>query len=325
MTKSNDNNKKVCFNNVVTVKEIPTHREWTHNERLSVWYTGDDYRQFNIAENHECASGSTSSRIEHIQRSRRIEDVRYLVLRAQHVQRKIAKNNAHNCCCSSKKEEKEEQQRYKEDHSKWLSEFYQQNSKQSVIAARKRGLENDLWLLDIKLREASLMLSKHSILFNNLNVSDTSSTSSSSSSSSISSSSSNSSISSSNSSNKNGSSAIEGGNSNNNNNNNNKRSANSFFNDYSPNSEKSKRKLHQLLCKDFNSKRKVNPIFSPTSEIVALESNISPFSTTRHDQQQERWSANGRTVDTNKKDLLPFRPMRQKTLSNLEWSMESDE
>ena len=120
--------KKVCFNDEITIKEIPSHREWTPYERLSRYNTDDDYLQFNIAENHECFNGPPSSKVERIKRSRRIKYVRYLVIRAQYVQRKIAKNNY------SKKDQD------KEDHSKWLAEFYRHYSEkltQTFLSLRR--------------------------------------------------------------------------------------------------------------------------------------------------------------------------------------------
>ena len=126
------NSKKVCFNPEITIKEIPSHREWTPSERLSRYNTDDDYRQFKIRENHECFNGPPSSKVERIERIRRIKDVRYLVIRAQHVQRKIAKNK--NCCSNNKKQQK------KEDHSKWLAEFYRHYSEkltQTFLSLRR--------------------------------------------------------------------------------------------------------------------------------------------------------------------------------------------
>jgi len=153
---TNYSTKKVSYNEDVTVKEISTHREWTSNERFSVWYTEDDYRQFALAEKNERLSDPISLKLDQVERSRRIEFVRYLVLRAQHIQRKIAKNNDWS---------------KKEDSSKWLAEFYQHHSEECAIEARHRGLENKLLILDIKLREVL----KHSALFKNLAVSTKSS------------------------------------------------------------------------------------------------------------------------------------------------------
>jgi hypothetical protein len=42
--------RKVHFNNVVIMNEIPTHRVLTSHERLSVWYTKVDYKFFQLEE-----------------------------------------------------------------------------------------------------------------------------------------------------------------------------------------------------------------------------------------------------------------------------------
>ena len=278
------NNKKVCFNEDITTRTILSHRELTSNERLSVWYNDDDYFLFNLKENYRHLSDPSSLKVEQVQRSNRIEDVRYLVLRAQDVQRKFAKNN---CDCSKK-----EQQKNKEDDSKWFAKFCQHHSEQCVIAARQRGLENDLWLLDTKLQEASSMLLKHSTLFNNLTVSTN--------------------INRKNKNKKNDSTAENNGRWSaieccRNSYSNNKRSANSTFNDSPPNAVKSStsRTLRKVLREDFNLKttKRVNPIFSPTSKIMetALKSTILPIS---------RWSATGTKLDSNSKRDLPLSSMQ---------------
>ena len=274
-------NKKVCFDYSETVKEIPTHREWTHSERLSVWYTDDDFVMFILAEKYKCLSGSSSQKVEHIQRSKRIENVRYLVLQVYHVQRKIAKK-----ACP----QKQEQDKDEVDHSKWsdwcwLAEFYQHHSKHCAIGARQRGLENDLWLIDVKIREASILLNNLTISNNNTSGNNKNDSSA----------------------NNEQCSAVKRGNYNSN-----KRSAISSFNDYSPNAVIRNRKLRKVLWKDLNNskrKKKVIPISSPTpeivalkstttSEIVALKSTILPIS--GHEEQQDRCSANGRKVDNNR-------------------------
>ena len=45
--------KVVQFNNIVIIKEIPTHRLLTLDERSSIWYTGIDYRCFSLLEQQQ--------------------------------------------------------------------------------------------------------------------------------------------------------------------------------------------------------------------------------------------------------------------------------
>ena len=45
--------KVVQFNNIVIIKEIPTHRLLTLDERSSIWYTGIDYRWFSLLEQQQ--------------------------------------------------------------------------------------------------------------------------------------------------------------------------------------------------------------------------------------------------------------------------------
>ena len=280
------NNKKVCFNEDITTRTILSHRELTSNERLSVWYNDDDYFLFNLKENYRHLSDPSSLKVEQVQRSNRIEDVRYLVLRAQDVQRKFAKNN---CDCSKK-----EQQKNKEDDSKWFAKFCQHHSEQCVIAARQRGLENDLWLLDTKLKEESSMLLKHSTLFSRLTVSTNI-----------------------NRRNKN-KNKIKNKDKNKNKNKNgspvsNQRSSaiecrrnswshgsNSAFIDSPPNAVKrsTSRTLRKVLREDFNLKttKIANSIFSPTSKTLETSRN--------------RWSATGRKLNRNSNRDLALLPMQ---------------
>ena len=41
--------RKVNFNEIITVKAIPTHRDYSSKEWSSVWYTVVDYRCFNLS------------------------------------------------------------------------------------------------------------------------------------------------------------------------------------------------------------------------------------------------------------------------------------
>ena len=45
--------KVVQFSNIVIIKEIPTHRLLTLDERSSIWYTGIDYRCFSLLEQQQ--------------------------------------------------------------------------------------------------------------------------------------------------------------------------------------------------------------------------------------------------------------------------------
>ena len=43
---------RVRFSNVVTVREVPSHREYTLDERAAVWYTRFEYLYFKVSETH---------------------------------------------------------------------------------------------------------------------------------------------------------------------------------------------------------------------------------------------------------------------------------
>ena len=311
-----DEDMTVSFNNDKTVSEIEHHCEFTSKERMSIWYTDDDYRSFNLQETQEQLSGPLAAKIDKIERSRHIVNVQYLVLRAQMVQREIAKTDTNET---------------EQDYSKWLADFYQLHSESCAIAARQRGLENDLCLLNIKLRDTSLMLLRNSFLFNGLSVSN---------------------------------------NNNNNNNNNNDKIrypglvwrpdqnknnnigalANNerwSVEEGSTNSNKrvafskSSRNFRRMLCKDLDlssSSKKIvvteKPIFfttsgfttsgltsleSATSGLTSLESIVSPIGCLSRKnipcgKEQGRWCPISRKADSNVKDL-PLKPIRRQSLT----------
>jgi len=126
----------------VSVNIIESHNEYTSSECLSVWYTEREYRSFNLEKSRELLSGPRSLREEKRQRSQRIENVRGLVLQDPSVKFLRKKQN---------KTDKD---------FKWLSDFYSHHSEPCAKAARQRGIENDLELLNIKLIESTSKILK---------------------------------------------------------------------------------------------------------------------------------------------------------------------
>ena len=55
--------KVVQFNNIVIIKEIPTHRLLTLDERSSIWYTGIDYRCFSLLEQQQQQQQQTNNKV----------------------------------------------------------------------------------------------------------------------------------------------------------------------------------------------------------------------------------------------------------------------
>ncbi|OEU07970.1 hypothetical protein FRACYDRAFT_250190 [Fragilariopsis cylindrus CCMP1102] len=45
-TSISNRKRKVHFSNAVNITEIHTHRDYTTQERTSIWYTGDEYSKF---------------------------------------------------------------------------------------------------------------------------------------------------------------------------------------------------------------------------------------------------------------------------------------
>lgn len=131
--------KKVVFEEFHIVKTVESHNDYTPSERQSSWFTKQDYRQFKLNVIHEKLTGPLSERKRKHERSMRIENVRRSVLKAQSnrlLGQKLLKDN-------------KDFSRY----SEWLSDYVYEQSEQSAIEARQRGMENDLELLDIKMQE----------------------------------------------------------------------------------------------------------------------------------------------------------------------------
>ena len=171
IVKSNNKEKKrIRFYRKVNVKKIRSHSDYTFDERSSIWYTNEDYHSFKIMEIRQTLSRRTIlSKKEEIQRARRIDAVRYLVLRAQEVQRNLIRNGL-----SGGKQSQCQSTTTPgvcNDYSQWLADFYQHHSEPCVIAALQRGVENDRSTIKMR-REASSMLLKDSSIFKNLAVSN---------------------------------------------------------------------------------------------------------------------------------------------------------
>jgi hypothetical protein len=159
MKSRKDTRKKVQFKAKTYVVDIQSHHSFSSTERNSVWYNKKEFRTFQLDEKRELLSGFPIERKEQSRRTRQIDNVRSVVLEAQSLQRKqqegttsIPASYDNNC--------------------KRLAEFYKLQSESCAIAARQRGLESDLELINInRVREASSMLLKRSALFKTLTIS----------------------------------------------------------------------------------------------------------------------------------------------------------
>lgn len=233
--------KKVHFKAKTYVVDILSHHGYSNTERNSVWYDKDEYRTFQIDEIRELLSCPLFERKEKSRRTQQIDSIRSLVFEAQSFQRKQQVETtsipaSHDNC------------------SKWLAEFYKHHSESCAIAARQRGLENELELIKLK----------HSALFRKLTVSkgDPNYTSANN--------------------NARWSPVIDGDKQN--------PSLSSLSNkltnnnDTSPNTIKSSRMLRLELCKDFDLKG--NSMINPTITIKSIGS-FSP----NKQRQDQRWSA----------------------------------
>ncbi|VEU40277.1 unnamed protein product [Pseudo-nitzschia multistriata] len=141
--------KEVRFRQADTIILVETHLNYAH----SIWYSHEEYRLFNVEETREQLSTPMALRKEKRRRSLRAESIRQLVLEAQFMKFK------------GKKEDRIEEK------IQWLAGFYKSHSAPFAIEARQRGIENDLELLNMKLREASSAILKRSNLFKKLTVS----------------------------------------------------------------------------------------------------------------------------------------------------------
>jgi hypothetical protein len=141
--------RRVQFNNVVTVTEIPTHRMYTFNERLSVWYTDVDYRCFKLQESLENLKANKTK----CSRSKRIDEIRFKVLNAQTIFQDSIQQPQMCRFLSNAIEEGVTMHgnQFLADH---LAEFYRCHSTSCVDDARKRGLENFIWNLSNNLQDS---------------------------------------------------------------------------------------------------------------------------------------------------------------------------
>jgi hypothetical protein len=130
--------KKVRFEerDSVTIVFVLSHRDYISSEYRSVWYTSTEYREFSSKQIREKLNAPLSERKEKHQRSHRINHLRRGVLHSQsdrQLRKKLRKTNS--------------------DYSQWLADFCKGCSESCVTEARQRGMENDLELLNIKIRE----------------------------------------------------------------------------------------------------------------------------------------------------------------------------
>uniref|UniRef100_A0A7S4ER06 Uncharacterized protein n=1 Tax=Pseudo-nitzschia australis TaxID=44445 RepID=A0A7S4ER06_9STRA len=144
--------KKVSFQQNDTIITVESYLDYSS----SIWYSQKEYRSFSLEETREQLSGPPSLRKVKRERSLRKNDIRRLVIEAQFIKFKGSEEYG----TGDKK-------------AQWLANFYTRHSGSFVIEARQRGIENDLELLNIKLREASSAMLKRSALFKTLTVSKT--------------------------------------------------------------------------------------------------------------------------------------------------------
>jgi len=133
-----EDRKKVRFKerDLITIVTVASHRDFTSSECLSVWYNPTEYREFALKEIREMMNAPLLQRKEEHQKSHRINHLRRGVLHSQsdrRLQRKLRRANS--------------------DYSQWLADFCMGCSDSCVTEARQRGMENDLELLNIKIRE----------------------------------------------------------------------------------------------------------------------------------------------------------------------------
>jgi hypothetical protein len=115
--------RNVRLNNKVSISEIPKHSTYTEYEKLSSWYTDDDYLLFKLDHEYRCL------RYDKEQRSACVKAVQYLVLQAQYNERIYIVNS-------------DPRAKKFDLFKQWLSEFYCIHSKQCTIAGQQRALEN---------------------------------------------------------------------------------------------------------------------------------------------------------------------------------------
>ena len=150
------NQKKVQFEERYTVTLVESYRDYSSSECRSVWYSEKEYRSFSLEKTWENLTASLPLRRKRHERTLRNENIRHLLVEAQSARFVRKKSSRRDC-----------------DFSQWLADFYEKHSEPCVIEARQRAIENDLELINIKLREASSRLLKRSTLFKKLEVSTT--------------------------------------------------------------------------------------------------------------------------------------------------------
>jgi len=132
----NKTRKNVRFkeNSMTTIE---SHRDYTSSERRSMWYTRAEYRYFASKIRIENSDAPLPERKKRYHQSMRIKNIRRCVLKAQSNRFLLKK------------------QRYgiQNDNSQWLSDYYKHHSKPCITEARQRGIENDLELLSIKMKD----------------------------------------------------------------------------------------------------------------------------------------------------------------------------
>jgi len=134
--------RKVQFNRTVTITLVQSHREYSDTEFQSLWYSDSEYRLFRLDEVHEKLSAPLRQRKKNEEKYHRREALRRLVVRSQddrNLQRKLRQSNC--------------------DYSVWLANICKRESESCSVEARTRGMENDLDLLNFKMREMSSDLS----------------------------------------------------------------------------------------------------------------------------------------------------------------------
>jgi hypothetical protein len=202
----------IRFSSHVKVKKIRTRHNYTDHERQLVWYTSEDYRIFKRNETHDKLSTNPNIsplelKFEKIQRTKRIDDLRYLIVRAQNVHRKVVHNGlstttsattttttttttTSTCTCTCTCSDNNNNNNNDDDNNnnnnikymmpdyftEWLADLCHHHSQQCVKEGRQRGIENDMDTKKLRRETSSTyMLLKRSTLFNKLIVSSSSS------------------------------------------------------------------------------------------------------------------------------------------------------
>lgn len=119
---------------------IASHRDYTLLEHRSAWYTEGEYCSFASKIHMEKMSAPSLERQERHKQSMRNDKIRHCVLQAH----------------SNKSTLKRQRNKISDEKCKRLSDYYKYLSEACLIEARQRGIENDLELLDIKIREISM-------------------------------------------------------------------------------------------------------------------------------------------------------------------------